>query len=224
MWFRKNLSRLRPLKHFLRAIGLELIPALARSCGAPEEPKPVFRQSFWIALSRCTIHLAPCTVFALLLSLNYNAVYIGPGFVTTQSDALILALFQVAAKLLEIVCVASLTTVVLQFLRHELVNEGVPFCFISSGIYFSKANCLWSPGMLVGIMQCLENWRDFNRSWRKARLIIVIAVTASIAVLIAPSSAVLLQPRLQDVPAGGTDFYVPDTADQLWPSVLDGTR
>lgn len=52
---------------------------------------------------------------------------------------------------------------------------------------------------------------------------IVIAIAALLAVLLAPSAAVLLLPRLQNVPAGGTDYYLPATADQLWPSVLDGS-
>ncbi len=50
----------------------------------------------------------------------------------------------------------------------------------------------------------------------------MIGVPAVIAVLIAPSSAVLLQPRLQNVLAGGTEYFLPATPDELWPSVVDG--
>lgn len=51
----------------------------------------------------------------------------------------------------------------------------------------------------------------------------VIAVAAFIAMLIAPSSAVLLQPRPQNVPAGGTEYFLSATPDELWPSVVNGT-
>ncbi|KAL6720959.1 hypothetical protein ACLMJK_000059 [Lecanora helva] len=55
------------------------------------------------------------------------------------------------------------------------------------------------------------------------RLLVVIGLAASLAVTIGPAAAILLQPRLQDTPAGGTEYYIPATADQLWPSVVDGS-
>lgn len=66
-------------------------------------------------------------------------------------------LFQIGAKLLEIGCVASLTTVVLHVLRHDLIRNGVPLDLLGSGIFFSQANCFWSPEMLVGAWHCVRN-------------------------------------------------------------------
>lgn len=222
MQLRKRLNCSRRLKYFFRAIGLEWIPSSIRERDAPEGPKPVLHTSFWTAFSRSTIHLIPCTVFAFLLYLNYNAVYLGPGFVTNQTDAFMLALFQVAAKLQEIVCVASLTTVVLHMLRHELIHHGVPLGFVGSGIYFSQVNRLWSPEMIIGLAHYFKNGRDIYQSWRRTGLSLLVALAALLAVLIAPSTAILLQPRLQNVPAGHPSYYIPATADQLWPSLLDG--
>jgi len=115
----------------------------------------------------------------------------------------------------ELACVASLTIVVLHVLRHDLIRDGVPFGFIGSGIFFSQANCLWGPEMFVGALYSV-------RSWRRLRFLLVIGVAAVIAVLIAPSSAVLLQPRLQNVPAGGTEYFLLAAPDELWPSGVDG--
>ena len=125
-------------------------------------------------------------------------------------------LFQIAAKILEIVCVASLTTVVLHVLRHELMRDGVPLGFVGSGIFFSQANCFWSPEMLVGALHCV-------RSWKRLRLLMVVVVAGFLALLIAPAAAVLLQPRSQNVPAGGTAYFLPATPDQLWPSEVNGS-
>lgn len=203
-------------KYFLRALGFEIVNTLFRRWTATESPKPALRRSRWIALSRCAIHILPCSVFLFLLPLNYRAMYLGPGFSYTHSNGLFLVLFQIGAKLLEIVCVASLTTVVLHVLRHDLIRNGVPLGLLGSGVFFSQANCFWSPEMLVGAWHCVRNWRML-------RLFLVIILAGSLALLIAPSAAVLLQPQSQSVPAGGTTYYLPVTQDQLWPSEVNGS-
>lgn len=70
--------------------------------------------------------------------------------------------------------------------------------------------------MVVGALHSFGNWR-------RLRLLILILVAGTLALLIAPSSAVLLQPRDQTVPAGGTAYYLPAAADQLWPSEVNGS-
>ena len=203
-------------KYFIRAIGFELLNTLFRRWTASEPPKPVLRRSRWIALSRCAIHILPCLVFLFLIPLNYSAMYLGPGFSYRKSDEIYLVLFQIAAKILEIVCVASLTTVVLHVLRHELLRDGVPLGFVGSGMFFSQANWFWSPEMFVGALHCVK-------SWKRLRLLMVIIMAGVLALLIAPSSAVLLQPRIQTVSAGGTAYFLPATPDQLWPSEVNGS-
>ena len=143
-------------------------------------------------------------------------MYLGPGFSYRQPNGLFLVLFQIGAKLLEIVCVASLTTVVLHVLRHDLIRNGVPLGLLGSGVFFSQANCFWSPEMLVGALNCVWNWKNL-------RLFLVIVLGGSVALLIAPSAAVLLQPQSQSIPAGGTTYYLPVTPDQLWPSEVNGS-
>ena len=210
------LSPFTQARYFTRALGFELFNTLFRRWAANESPKPVLRRSRWIALSRCTIHILPCVIFLFLIPLNFSAMYLGPGFSYRESNGLFLVLFQIAAKMLEIVCVASLTTVVLHVLRHDLLRDGVPLSFVGSGIFFSQANCFWSPEMFVGALHCV-------RSWKRLRLLMVIVVAGLLALLIAPSAAVLIQARSQSVPAGGTAYYLPVTPDQLWPSEVDGS-
>ena len=192
-------------KYFLRALGFEIVNTLFRRWTATESPKPAFRRSRWIALSRCAIHILPCSVFLFLLPLNYRTMYLGPGFSYSHSNGLFLVLFQFGAKILEIVCVASLTTVVLHVLRHDLIRNGVPLGLLGSGVFFSQANCFWSPEMLVGAWHCVRNWRML-------RLFLVIVLAGLLALLIAPSAAVLLQPQSQSVPAGGNNLLSPCNA------------
>lgn len=69
--------------------------------------------------------------------------------------------------------------------------------------------------MLVGALHCVK-------SWKRLKLLTIIIVAGSLALLIAPAAAVLLQPRIQNVPAGGPTYFLPVTPDQLWPSEVNG--
>ncbi|KAL8860165.1 MAG: hypothetical protein Q9178_003429 [Gyalolechia marmorata] len=203
-------------KYLLRALGFELLNSLCRPWSGGESPKPVIRRSRWVALSRCAIHLFPTVVFLFLIPLNYKAMYIGPGFSLETSTGLYLVLFQIGAKLLEICCVSGLATVLLHVLRNDLLGDGVPLGLVGSGYFFSQANYFWSPEMFVGALHSVKHWKVL-------RLLILITVAGALALLIAPSSAVLLQPRSQTVPAGGTAYFLPAALDQLWPSEVNGS-
>ena len=95
------------------------------------------------------------------------------------------------------------------------MRDGVPLGFVGSGIFFSQVNCFWSPEILMGALRCVK-------SWKRLRLLLVIIVAGFLALLIAPAAAVLLQPRIQNVPAGGTAYFLPANPDQLWPSEING--
>lgn len=145
-----SLSQLSIFAFLLRTLSLEIVAALARRWRAPEESKAVLRRSFWIALSRCSIHLLPIIIFTGLIYINYHVFYIGPNFThKAQSDAMYLAVIQIAAKVQELLCVASLTAIVLQALRSELLGDGVPIGLLGSGTYFNSISSLWSPDFLV---------------------------------------------------------------------------
>lgn len=213
----KSISRLSVFAFLLHTLGLEIFAARLRKWRTPEEPKAVLRKSFWIALSRCSIHLLPTIVFAGLIYINYSIFYIGPNFKhKARSDAVYLAVIQIAAKVQELLCIASLTAIVLQFLRSELLGDGVPIGLLGSGTWFSSISSLWSPDFLVAA------WWSFT-SFRRLRLYALITLAGFIATVIGPASAVLMLPRSQSVPAGGTSYYLPGTASQIWPDTVNAS-
>ena len=203
-------------QYTLRALGFELVNVLFHRWSKAEARKPVLRRSRWIALSRCAIHFLPSSVFLFLIPRNINCMYLGPDFFDPTSVGFYQVLFQITAKLLEILCVASLTTIVLHALRHDLMRAGVPLAFVGSGVFFSQANFFWGPEMFAGALYSVK-------SWQRLRLLILIIVAGALALLIAPSSAVLLQPQSQTVRAGGTMYFLPAAPDVLWPSEISGS-
>ena len=91
--------------HFFRSIGLDIINFAHRQLLlSPAEPKyVVMSRSLRIALSRCCIHILPLAVSLFLISINLKGFYIGQHLLGThsnsQTDSVVLALIQVAAKI-----------------------------------------------------------------------------------------------------------------------------
>ena len=118
---------------FLRAVGLDAInglwTGLRSSAVLPEPRKQVFQQSLWIAIERCGIHLLPCAASIIIIFFNLKGYFIGFELAgipnRTTSD---LALLQIAAKIQELLIVASVAAVLFQKLRDDLTKgRGVPF-------------------------------------------------------------------------------------------------
>lgn len=55
----------------------------------------------------------------------------------------------------------------------------------------------------------------------KIRLVGLLVTGALLAISVGPSSAIAMRPRIDNWPAGGTDFYLNATLDQIWPSSLN---
>lgn len=197
----------------------------------------VLQRSFWIALSRCAVQLIPMLVFCWLLILRYRIVYFGPGFsVGDHCDAFYLALLKIAAKIQELLCLASLGTVLLDALRHELLSgSGVTLGLLPSYLWFSQASYVISPEFLTALHQCfLIGWHCIGmrrklednvvlcrRFWASFRLVLLLSIFIPLAVLIGPFTAVLMTPRIQYYPAGGTQYALEASAEQLWPNVVN---
>ena len=96
------------ISYLLRNIGLEIFAFILIRLWfglSPEPAKLVVKKSFWIAFSRCWIHLLPLTVSLVLIWLNLKGFYIAQTFsqysigdLTDQSNSVTLALIQIAAK------------------------------------------------------------------------------------------------------------------------------
>lgn len=110
-------SRLFP---FCRTLGLRILPA---STSSPEQPKVAIQHDCVNALIHCCIHVAPLTGAFVLIYLNLSWHYVSPDMPSESITAL-----QFAAKLHEMIMVASLAAAFTSYTRHLLVsNGGLPF-------------------------------------------------------------------------------------------------
>ncbi len=155
-----------------------------------------------------------------MVILNWRGFYIGGELegAVGQDDARFLAL-QFAAKLHELTISASLTAVILYYIRNQLMTEsGLPFGAIVAGLQFKDVSYLWS----------MEFWGAVRANWRrkrdKAGLILLIVTCAVLGLSAGPSSATLMRPRLDYWPAGGTDFWIASPQGELYSTNASATH
>ncbi|KAL6713894.1 hypothetical protein ACLMJK_008388 [Lecanora helva] len=215
-FFRTNPHKRYRRNYLFRSFGLELPTLLTFGSPAKEVPKPVYRLSLKGALSNSAVHILPILASLTTVILNLKTIYVGRTLTgQIESAAINIAMLQVTAKLVELLAVASLTSIVVHTIRKELVlGGGVPLGAVSGAFMFSSLSYFWSP----------ELWGSFRSklSWSaKARIYGTLILAGLLAVTIGPSTAVLLIPREQDWIAGGSDIYIRGSPDEVWPSRIE---
>lgn len=124
----------------LQTLGLKTFPSLRRE---QDVPKIAIQHDRGNALIRCLIHILPFAGAVILLYLNFSWYYVGYNIQTSDFPA-----FQFAAKLLELLMVASLTTAFLTLMRaHIMSKRGVPFGVAFAGQQIMQLTYLWSPDL-----------------------------------------------------------------------------
>lgn len=211
VWGTTNLRR----RHFVFQHGI--FARWQRTEGEEEEEKKIIiENSFWVALRRCAVHVVPLSISIFILTVNLKGYYIGTVFPTMiSSETMNLVFLQVAAKGHELLIIASLTTIIFQISRHELLfGDGLPLGLVGSGLLFGNIGYFFSREFLGSLSYA-------GNRWRKALFLITLLIAGVTAALVGPSSAVLMVPTNQKVHSGGTSFYMKGSKDDLWPVQLD---
>ena len=205
----------------LRSIGLDIISFIARRIGLNrvEQAKIVISDSVWVALCRCSVHLLPVTVSIYLITLNLKGHYVGqhlPWSKNDYGDSVALAFFQVAAKIQELLAMASMAAVIFHTAIDALIHEqGLPLGLSTSGFSFTKISYFWSPAFWGGMLRL---WKKPNRRLISVYTFTVLGGIAGLT--IGPASAVLMLPRTATWQQFNTMFWMNGTADDFWPDLL----
>ena len=125
------------------------------------------------------------------------------------------ALLQLAAKIQELLIIASLTALVTHYLRKEMLSgQGVPLGMIGGGFLFSSLRYFWSP----------DFWGSLKaQACARYRLSSLLTVSGLLAATVGPSAAILLIPRIRDWNAGGASVFILGTTNDLWPTSLSAS-
>lgn len=185
-----------------------------------EVPKQAVQKGRLVAISSIVAaHLLPVLAAGLLIGLNVHSYYIGGELAgPIGHDDVKLSGLQFASKLHELTMQGSLSVIVVGLIRQELVaGEGIPFGAIFGSLQFSNFSYLYSKEFM-GTLRA-----RFAKRVVKLRLITLLLIGTFLALTVGPSSAIAMRPRLDNWPAGGTDFYLNATVNEIWPSTVDAS-
>ncbi|KAH8594151.1 hypothetical protein B0O99DRAFT_688174 [Bisporella sp. PMI_857] len=171
-------------------------------------------------LRKCAIHIIPIFATVALAVLNLAKYFFGteiPGLNNGKWQSFYGLGLQVASKLHELFIIASLSTVLMDVLRYELLysSTGLPFGILTAKTRFVNVTYLISPEFVFGVLKL---------SWRKAWVTLLVVLFTLLAVLAGPSSALLMIPKTRDNwVAGRATFSMVGTNESIWPLKLDGS-
>ena len=194
------------------------LTSMGKQAPKTEPRKVVVASSLSAAVRPCLIHIIPILTSSAIIAVNVRGVYIGIDFPgALKSDTMTLLGLQVAAKAQEILIVASLSQIIFQFVRHELLfGDGLPLGLIGSGFAFSTLGFYFTKEF-YGALTYLASQ---SKRGRKIAFLLLLVVCGLTSLLAGPVSAVLLVPKTQAYPAGGTKFYLNGTEEDFWPEDL----
>jgi hypothetical protein len=182
-----------------------------------EKRKAVFIDDLSTFLFSSLLHLIPITIAMVIVIINLDGLYVGkdlPG--TNGENSLAIFAFQLAAKVLELLMLASLSAIVFQQLRELLNSEdGVPFGAIAACFQITTISNLWSPE-LVGMLTS-----GLSRPRFRIVFLGTVVFATILGLVVGPSSATALKPFINNWSAGGTTFWLNTTSDHLYPPVLN---
>ncbi|UPK97982.1 hypothetical protein LCI18_008917 [Fusarium solani-melongenae] len=207
----------------LRTLGLKVLTFLGGN--DPEPPKVLIDSSRRLSIARCAIHIIPAFLSIALIALNLMVFFIGhelqgPG----GQDELKLGSLQVAAKLQELLIVASVDSVISHLIHSELVSgDGMTLGLLVSGFSFSQLSYFWSPEFLGSLGWGWGHGEIVSRGQRGKRrgFILLVFIGGALALLAGPATAVLMIPKKMNLLVSGGIYWLNGSDDQLWPKFLD---
>ena len=200
---------------FLRSIGLGVLVTAFQGFftnNFVEPEKVAIRQSRVTSLLRASIHLLPLGIAIFEITLNWKGQYVGRTF--DKQNYL-----QFAAKAHEIFIQASLATIILSYIRHQIsAGKGIPFGAVLGALQFLQVSYLWSVELWSAIIS-----RDFHLR-KKLSFTILIIICITVAATAGPSSANLMIARQGIWQAESSYLAVNATFRDIWPDRLDDKK
>ena len=165
----------------------------------------------WLNSLYCLPHMIPLAATIIILVLNARGVYWQDLGHPNQNT--ILQVLQYAAKAHELTMAASLTAIVVHQIQYDLSNsKGISLGFLTAGFRLSDPLFICSREFLGGAMARVHSQAMSRLSALTYLLILSIALT----LVVGPSSAIAMIPRLHWWEVSKMDAFGPLYTDRLY--------
>lgn len=196
----------------LRGLGLGVVVSAFQglfSKNFSEPAKIAIRRNRITACLRNLIHTVPLGIALFEIILNWKGRYVGAQVLNPNY-------LQFAAKAHEVTVQISVATIILSYVRHHVVNKGMPFGAVLAGLQIFQPNYLWS----------LEFWASMSSKNyqlnRKLPFAFLVLACILVTILAGPSSANLLIARHGIWRTKSAYIAFNATFQDIWPDQLDG--
>ncbi|KAK6358079.1 hypothetical protein TWF730_007434 [Orbilia blumenaviensis] len=219
-----------------KAISLNIANFIRAHFGKPrtreEKPKVAINGRLLIVCLRVFLaHILPTLVTVTIIVLNAGNYYVGgnlTGSRSSETDTLFSNFLQVAAKGQELLILASLSTMVADYVRYHACGGGVPFGALTAQFSFTTLTFIFSPEFWsLGWAFPSKPPRFSCARFKHGLLLLLLFVITLAGAFIGPATAVTIIPTIGWFGGGGTHFYVgvpPGTSNVTLPSTLNSSH
>lgn len=203
------------LRSFLKQSGLGIL--WSYFWVSHEQPKVILKRGIGGVISRSAFHFIGLAMTIVLSYLHISGFYIGASLEAWQnsgSEGVKQLLIQVAAKLLELVIISSLTTILVDVVRSLLLWRSIPLGLLTAHTQFSN------PGYFLSEDFWAAFW-GFEKKRQFLSVALLFMLCGALGLLTGPATAVLLMPAWRTMwYAGGTGYWLAGSPDTIWPHHL----
>ena len=165
----------------------------------------------WLNVLYCLPHMVPLVATITILILNARGVYWQDLGRPNQNT--ILQVLQYAAKAHELTMAASLTAIVVHQIQYDLSNsKGVSLGFLTAGFRLSDPSYVCTREFLGGAMARVHS-RGMSRF---SALTYLLVLGVALTLVVGPSSAIAMIPRLNWWEVSKMDAFGPLYTDRLY--------
>ena len=165
----------------------------------------------WLNILYCLPHMAPMAATIAILILNARGVYWQDLGRPNQNT--ILQFLQYASKAHELTMAASLTAIVVHHIQHDLsCSKGVSLGFLTAGFRLSDPLYVFSREFLGGATAGVRS----KAMSRFSALTYLLVLGVALTLVVGPSSAIAMIPRLHWWEVSKMDAFGPLYTDRLY--------
>ncbi|KAF6844358.1 hypothetical protein CMUS01_01132 [Colletotrichum musicola] len=196
----------------LRSLGLHPVYRLVFEPLTGQDKTVIFKNRL-VALLAATLHAPALVGAAVLTQFVFKEHFIGARLSSGGKwDSQVTLAIQFAAKFLETLILASLSTMMFTFIRHEITKgRGLPLAAFFAPTDFRSLSFVWSDEFLALLTS------RFSSVWKKVAFLALSVLCCLLAAVVAPSAATILLPANDWYTIGGTRVFLDTPHEDVFP-------